>query len=70
MYVDVMKVLRAKKYAKMKKKQQQEEMSEKLQTNAEEHSSSSQVLEPGNSEPEKVIHSFQYHLLTYLLYTI
>ncbi|XP_019164755.1 PREDICTED: uncharacterized protein LOC109160947 [Ipomoea nil] len=56
---DVMKVLRAKKYAKMKKKQQQQEAAEmseeKLQADAEEHSSSSQVLKPGNSDSEKAV---------------
>nr|GMD18220.1 endoglucanase 12 [Ipomoea batatas] len=55
---DVMKVLRAKKYAKMKKKQQQQEAEmseEKLQADAEEHSSSSQLLEPGNSDTDKAV---------------
>nr|GMD16989.1 endoglucanase 12 [Ipomoea batatas] len=55
---DVMKVLRAKKYAKMKKKQQQQEAEmseEKLQADAEDHSSSSQLLEPGNSDPDKAV---------------
>nr|GMD13396.1 endoglucanase 12 [Ipomoea batatas] len=55
---DVMKVLRAKKYAKMKKKQQQQEAEmseEKLQADAEEHSSTSQLLEPGNSDLDKAV---------------